>query len=222
MLFLSDMMHEACPFFPVPVAPVVILANGDFPTHPLPLFLLEQAQTTICCDGAAQKLVDYGKEPDYIAGDMDSLSPELSERFSERIILSTCQETNDLTKAVQLCIQKGYTHIHILGATGGREDHTIANASLLLDYAQCLQVEMVSNHGIFIPLLYAQEIATLPGMQLSIFNLDPDIELEATGLKYPIENVLFDTWWKGSLNEATGHRCAFKFCKGRLMVFLAL
>jgi len=222
MLFLSDMEHETLPFFPVPVAPVVVLANGDFPTHPLPLFLLEQAQTVICCDGAAQKFVAHGMAPDFIAGDMDSLSPQLSERFKDRIILSSCQETNDLTKAIRLCIQKGYTHIHILGATGGREDHTIANTALLLDYAQFLQVEMITNHGILIPLLHGQEIATLPGMQLSIFSLDPDISLQATGLKYPIENVHFDSWWKGSLNEATGNRCVFHFNKGRLLLFMAM
>ena len=219
-LFLSDMVRETLSFFPVPVAPVVVLANGDFPTHPLPLFLLKQAQTIICCDGAAQKLTAHGLEPNFIAGDMDTLSPQLSERFKERIVPSSCQETNDLTKAVRLCIQKGYTHIHILGATGEREDHTIANVSLLLDYAQYLQVEMVTNHGIFIPLLRGQEIATLPGMQLSIFSLDPDIQLEATGLKYPLENVRLDSWWKGSLNEAVGNQCAFKFSKGRLLVFL--
>jgi len=215
------MIRQAPLFFPVPVAPVVVLADGDFPTRPLPLFLLEQAKTVICCDGAAQKLVDFGKEPDFITGDMDSLSPHLSERFKDRIISSPCQDTNDLTKAVRLCIQKGYTHIHILGATGSREDHTIANTSLLLDYAQFLQVEMITNHGIFIPLLHGQEIATLRGMQLSIFSIDTDVSLQASGLKYPIENVRFDSWWKGSLNEATGSSCTFRFHQGRLLVFMA-
>ncbi|MCL2502564.1 MAG: thiamine diphosphokinase, partial [Bacteroidales bacterium] len=189
--------------------------------HPLPLFLLNQAQTIICCAGAAQKLIAHGKEPDYITGDMDSLSSKLFERFRERIVSSSCQETNDLTKAVRLCQQKGYPHIHILGATGRREDHTIANISLLADYAQFLQVEMITDHGIFIPLLRDQEIATLPGMQLSIFSLDPDISLQASGLKYPVDNLHFDSWWKGSLNEAVGHRCSFRFSRGRLLVFMA-
>ena len=207
-------------FFPVPFAPVVVLANGDFPTHPLPLFVLEQAKIVICCDGAASKLLNYGKEPHLITGDMDSLSSALSEQFKERIISNSCQETNDLTKAIQLSIQKGYTHVQILGATGGREDHTLANISLLADYARSIQVEMITNHGLFIPLLREREIATLPGMQLSIFSLDPDLSLQATGLKYPVEQVRFDSWWKGSLNEATGNSCLFRFTTGRLLVFM--
>ena len=210
-----------CPsFFPVSIAPVVVLANGDFPTHPLPLYLLEQAKIIVCCDGAAQKLCNCGKEPHFIAGDMDSLSPALFERFRDRITLSSCQETNDLTKAVRLCIQKGYPHIHIVGATGGREDHTLANISLLLEYAQSLQVEMITDHGIFIPMPKERKVDTLPGMQLSLFSLDSDISVHATGLKYPIENVRFDSWWKGSLNEATGHCCHFRFTKGRLLLFM--
>jgi len=202
------------------IAPVIILANGDFPTHPMPLSLLEQAQTIICCDGATQKLLNFGKEPHYIVGDMDSLSSELFERFKDRIITSLCQETNDLTKAIRVCVEKGCRHVKIVGATGGREDHTLANISLLADYAQLLQVEMVTDHGIFIPLLSGQEIATMPGMQLSIFSLDPDISVQATGLKYPIDQVRFDSWWKGSLNEAMGTVCRFRFTKGRILVFI--
>lgn len=211
-----DYLH----FLPVPIAPVVVLADGDFPSHPLPLFLLEQATTIICCDGSTQKLLNYGKEPHIIVGDMDSILPDLLKRFDDRIIRSSCQETNDLTKAVQFCIQKAFPHIHILGATGGREDHTIANISLIADYAQHLQVEIITNHGIFIPLLSEATIATRPGMQLSIFCLDSDVSLQAAGLRYPVENVRFDSWWKGSLNEATGERCSFTFDKGRLLLFI--
>ena len=207
-------------FFSVPVAPTIVLANGDFPVHPLPLFLLEEAQTIICCDGATQKLTDRGKEPDYITGDMDSLAPELCTRFQDRIIPSSCQETNDLTKAARLCIQKGFLHVHLLGATGGREDHTLANIALLADYARSMQVTMVTDHGLFIPLLRSGCINTLPGMQLSIFSLDPDISLQATGLKYPVHNVHFDSWWKGSLNEATGTASLFDFDRGPLLLFL--
>jgi thiamine pyrophosphokinase len=199
----------------------VVLANGDFPTHPIPLSLLEKAETIVCCDGATQKLCLYGKEPNYIIGDMDSISPELFNRFKERIVPSFCQETNDLTKAIRLCAEKGFRHVHILGATGGREDHTLANISLLLDYAQFLKVEMITNTGIFIPLFTEHEVATVPGMQLSIFSLDPEVSLQAAGLKYPVDQVRFDSWWKGSLNEATGTTCRFRTSGGRLLLFLS-
>ena len=198
----------------------IILANGTFPTHPFPLSLLFKAKVVVCCDGAAQQLLSWGRDPDLITGDMDSLPQNLIKRFKDRIVPSSCQETNDLTKAVRLSIQKGFHRVHILGATGGREDHTLANISLLADYAQLLQVDMITDHGIFIPLLSSGSIDTQPGMQISIFSLTPDISLQASGLKYPISDVRFDSWWKGSLNEATETQCDFVFESGRIILFL--
>ena len=199
----------------------VILANGTFPSHSYPLSLLEMAKVVVCCDGAAQKLLDWGRESDLIAGDMDSLQPHLMEHFKERIFPSSCQETNDLTKAVNLCIKNGFKQVHILGATGGREDHTLANISLLADYAKSIQIEMITDNGIFIPLLTSGSIDTQPGTQISIFSLDPNLSLKASGLKYPVLDVSFDSWWKGSLNEATATRCDFYFESGRIIIFMA-
>ena len=36
---------------------VAILANGDFPTHAVPLSLLENAKHIVACDGALTNLV---------------------------------------------------------------------------------------------------------------------------------------------------------------------
>ena len=53
----------------------VILANGEYPSHPLPLQMLENAEFVVCCDGAANEYILRGHTPDVIIGDGDSLSP---------------------------------------------------------------------------------------------------------------------------------------------------
>lgn len=60
----------------------VILANGEYPSHPLPLQMLENAEFVVCCDGAANEYILRGHTPDVIIGDGDSLSPEYKELFS--------------------------------------------------------------------------------------------------------------------------------------------
>ena len=35
----------------------VILANGEYPAHELPLRLLAEAQFVVCCDGAANEYI---------------------------------------------------------------------------------------------------------------------------------------------------------------------
>ena len=61
--------------------PVVIVANGDFPSHKEPLLILQDANTIICCDGAVNHLVKNGLEPHYILGDMDSIKYSLKKKY---------------------------------------------------------------------------------------------------------------------------------------------
>ena len=59
------------------------------------------------------------------------------------------QEINDLTKSVRFAHTQGYREVLILGATGLREDHTLGNISLLMDYAHLFKrVEMLSDYGL--------------------------------------------------------------------------
>ena len=102
----------------------VILANGEYPSHPLPLQMLENAEFVVCCDGAANEYILRGHTPDVIIGDGDSLSPEYKELFSPIVHQIADQETNDQTKAVHFLQKKGFRRIAIVGATGKREDHT--------------------------------------------------------------------------------------------------
>ena len=195
----------------------VILANGEYPTHPLPLRMLEEAKFVVCCDGAANEYISRGHTPDVIIGDGDSLSPEYKELFAPIIHRIADQETNDQTKAVLFLQKKGYRKIAIVGATGKREDHTLGNISLLMDYMQeGLQVRMITDYGIFIPSCDTQRFDAHPGQQVSIFNFGAT-GLQGEGLAYPLSD--FNNWWQGTLNEATGE----EFCihaTGKYLVFI--
>ena len=81
---------------------VVILANGDYPTHPKPLEKLMEAELVVCCDGGADQYIANGYVPDVIVGDGDSLSQENRIKFADRIHYIPDQETNDQTKAVKI------------------------------------------------------------------------------------------------------------------------
>lgn len=200
---------------------VVILADGEFPAHATPLQILESADVVVCCDGAAEKLCAYGRTPDYIAGDLDSLPDELKTRFAGRLHYIASQETNDLTKAVEFCLQRGVTQLKILGAGGLREDHTIANVSLLADYAAKCRVEMITNYGTFVVISKTSTLESVAGQQVSIFSLTPPVKISSAGLKYPLRRKRLDSWWKGSLNEATGNCFTLLFNKGIFVVFRA-
>jgi len=197
----------------------VIVADGTFPQHEIPLGYLKNAKKIVCCDGSTQNLLLYGMQPDAIVGDLDSLSDELANRFSDRIFLDENQETNDLTKAVMWCIEMRYRDIVIVGGTGKREDHTIGNISLLADYIGNINVIMVTDTGIFRPLLKSSEILSFPGQQVSVFSIDPETEVTSYGLKYPLSQTKLTNWWFATLNESLGESFSLDF-SGRLIVYL--
>jgi thiamine pyrophosphokinase len=198
----------------------VIVADGTFPQHQIPLGYLKNAKRIICCDGSVQSLILAGMQPEAIVGDLDSLNDELANRFSDRIYLDESQDTNDLTKAVSWCSEMGYNDIVIVGATGKREDHTIGNISLLAEYIKEMNVFMVTDTGILRPFLKSSEISAFPGQQVSIFSIDPETEVTSSGLRYPLNRTKVKNWWIATLNEALGDSFSLEFNTGRVIVYL--
>lgn len=195
----------------------VILANGEYPMHELPLRILSESAFIVCCDGAANEYIARGHTPDVIIGDGDSLSPDNKIRFAPIILQIADQETNDQTKAVQYLQSKGYRKIAIVGATGKREDHTLGNISLLIDYMKSgIEVRTFTDYGVFIPVKDSQTFASHAGQQVSILNFGAK-GLKGERLVYPLSD--FSNWWQGTLNEATSNEFTIH-CTGDYLVFL--
>ena len=183
----------------------IILANGQFPQEQILLQQLNKAQVMICCDGAINTLSLYKfKEPDYIIGDCDSISDELLNKYQSRIITVVDQSKNDLTKATELANKLKLGNIVILGATGLREDHTLANIALLTEYYDVFSnIAIISDYGIFTVHSGDFTIKTIPHQQISFFTIDTKIEINAHELKWPLNKFKLNSWQSGTLNEAT-------------------
>lgn len=142
----------------------VIVCNGEFPKKEYPLYLLKSADLIICCDGARniRRLQRLGLQPALIVGDMDSTPPALQAAFSDRLVGVSEQDDNDLAKAFSLLRERypEVTDIHILGAGGRNEAHTVGNLGWLMEWerrslaetglglaARGVNVEMVSDYS---------------------------------------------------------------------------
>lgn len=179
---------------------VVILADGDFPSGEVALSLLRGADKVVCCDAAVRNI----ENPYAIVGDCDSITDELRFRHKTLVYEDSDQMTNDLTKSVEFCVQRGFKSVVILGATGKREDHTLGNISLLAEYAQKIEVRMVTDYGVFDAVEGDSSFESFKAEQVSIFAIDPRTEIFYRNLKYPIMERRFASWWCGTLNESLG------------------
>ena len=195
----------------------VIVAGGDYPTSEQALQVLHNAPYVVCCDGAADRYIATGHVPDAIVGDGDSISAYNRAKYATRLHIVAEQETNDQTKAVRFLLEQGKRRIAIVGATGRREDHTIGNISLLIEYARAgAQVRSFTDHGVFIPCNGDTTLKCRKGQQVSIFSITAK-QLSAEGLLYPIYD--FNNWWQGTLNECTGEQFTIH-AEGEYLLFL--
>ncbi len=181
----------------------VILCDGDYPSHTIPLSILQHADYLVCCDGAGMNHILHGGTPDAIVGDGDSLPEDFKRRYADILHIVSEQEDNDQTKATRFCIDHGCRRIAYLGSTGKREDHALSNISLIMRYKRQfhLDVTMVTDNGYFTPAYGIHTFESFPRQQISIFNFGCQ-QLEGEGFKwspYPYEEL-----WQGSLNEAVG------------------
>ena len=195
------------------MATAVIIGNGEFPRKEYPRYLIRTADVRVCCDGALTKYLRNGfPPPDAVVGDMDSLPRSLRERYAALIYPESEQDDNDQTKAVRWLLDKrpDVDTIHIVGATGRREDHTLGNLSLLMEYERAyplsergIRVDIVSDWSTAFALTGSCELHVGEGRTLSLFSPDNSVTIRSEGLVWPTDQVVFDNWWKATLNRAS-------------------
>lgn len=209
------------------MATAVIVGNGQFPKKEYPLYLLESADCVVCCDGALDTYLRHFsgrnlRRPDVVVGDMDSLSKKTAERFRDIAVKIDEQETNDQSKAFHYILEHfpDVDTIHILGATGKREDHTIGNLSLLMEYAREMRrqdcgrtvfVDMVSDWSTAFAITDTCTLDVGEGRSVSIICPDNSLNIKSEGLVWPTDNVVFDNLWQATLNRASADRISLTF-----------
>ena len=209
------------------MATAVIVGNGQFPKKEYPLYLLESADYVICCDGALDTYLRHFsgrnlRRPDVVVGDMDSLSEKTAERFRDIAVKIDEQETNDQSKAFHYILEHfpDVDTIHILGATGKREDHTIGNLSLLMEYAREMRrqdcgrtvfVDIVSDWSTAFAITDTCTLDVGEGRSVSIICPDNSLNIKSEGLVWPTDNVVFDNLWQATLNRASADRISLTF-----------
>ena len=205
---------------------IVILAAGDFPTHPVPLQALREADFVVCCDSAYREIKneELGMKNYIVVGDGDSLSEQDKRQLGDCWLQIEEQDYNDLHKAMEYATEQFTIHnsqFTIIGATGKREDHTIGNISYLVTFAEeypGADIEMLTDYGRFVAMTGSRTFACFPRQQVSIFTMEPDAAINAVGLKWPLDGFHARLWWQATLNEALGTEFSLS-TEGHLVVF---
>ena len=108
----------------------LIISGGEMPTYNIPDKIVYPHDMVICADYGCHHARQMGLSIDVAIGDFDSYSAaEVS--AAHTITLSPEKDDTDTAAAITYALEHGATEILLLGATGGRTDHFLANIYLL-------------------------------------------------------------------------------------------
>lgn len=116
---------------------ICIILNGEIKNYDYinSVILKGSYDYIICSDGGANHAYSMNIVPDYIIGDLDSVNENIIEYYKSKKVkfekFPTKKDETDTELCIELSDKLKAKEIHLIGALGGRIDHTIANINLL-------------------------------------------------------------------------------------------
>lgn len=201
---------------------VLIVGNGEKPPIKTLVAYRKHATKLFALDGAGEWLMQYDIKPDAVIGDMDSLPDATGKDIS--YIQIQDQESNDLEKALQYCLQNHYTEATIMGAFGLRIDHFLTNLFVLKRFASHLSLNMVDDHqcAFICPPKKLISFENLIGCYISFFPLNDEVgPITSTGVMYPLNGEILSLNNRiGTLNYINEDRATLYCEQGSLLVVM--
>lgn len=161
----------------------LIVSGGDAPSPDFLKSRAEGALKIIAADRGAGYCLRAGVRPDFVVGDMDSLSPaDLGRLQASGVPLerhSREKDETDTELALNLAISQGAAEVEMLACTGDRFDHTLANIHLLLAARRRGVEAWILSESFKIFLVDSQ--ARLTGMEGATLSLLP-LSFEVKGI----------------------------------------
>lgn len=170
----------------------IILANGKPPQKQTISYLLKKGfSSIICADGGANHAHKMNLVPDYIIGDLDSISYKTLKFYKgkSKIIKLSRQNDTDVEKALKLAIQKGSDEAVLLGVTGDRLDHTLCNISIVKKFYKKIKCLIIAENSILIPISGQNKIKSIPGETISLYGFNKKTKITTEGLRYPLNKT---------------------------------
>lgn len=206
------------------MARCVIIGAGEMNPDFLSDFSWRENDYIICADGGLYHAQQAGVRPDLLIGDQDSFV----EGFPQGIPALTCRpekDDSDMMLAVKEGISRGYKDFVLLGATGGRFDHTLANLQTIAYGLEQGVFVMIADENNMITMLRDGSVfmPRMKGYYLSIFSYTPCCEgITLEGVKYPLQKARLTNWTTlGLSNEILAETAQITVEKGTLVVVVS-
>jgi len=202
----------------------VILAAGEAPCPELMKSLVRDGDTIIAADGGARLAAGFGRCPDIIIGDFDSLG-EHDLRSAEIVRLPVKKDDTDTMAAAKMAADMGFDDVLLLGAAGGRLDHTLGNFAVMAWLAaRGIGVEMATDNE-YVSMCSPGEYTVEEQSEtyLSLLPYGGEVGgLTIKNVEYPLKNATISPDFPiGVSNKIVCSPARISFEKGLLLIFIS-
>ena len=202
----------------------VIVLGGDAPKAELLAEAMRGADLTSAVDRGLAAFDAAGLMPDLLIGDMDSIRPDVLEKYEGRVEeerLNCIKDDTDGVHALDVAMEKGADTVVLLGALGGRMDHALANLMLLVRAGRKHVRAEIVDDGVRVFRVDGKEtLIGAKGQTVSILPLGGAEGVSLTGFFYPLQNRrLTADFPLGISNVVTGDEAVVTVERGDLLLF---
>ncbi len=201
----------------------LIVGNGEPPARELFAACARAADLILCADGGANTARCYGYAPDYIVGDLDSVSRQSKAALAADRLVLVDPEGNmgtDGQKVLNHALALGVTQAVLLGFTGRRTDHLLGNLSLLKTFADRLALRIIDDYCDIRLIDRCIRFRAALGQKISLCPLNGAAEgIETFGLKWPLRSEsLIPGVRDGISNEVVANPVEIRVGRGDLLL----
>lgn len=184
----------------------IIIANGKSPTKKVVDYFVNKGfSAIICADGGANSAKKIGIIPNFIIGDLDSISLSTLNYLKNKstIIQIKRQNDTDVEKCLKFAIKKGFKEAILLGVTGDRLDHTICNLGIVIKFFNRIKILLAAESSFLTPINKMTTFKSKIGETISIYGFDKKTKITSSGLKYKLHNTMLPFGIKESTSNVT-------------------
>ncbi len=207
-----------------------VIVSGGTVEEKLALDILKKEPSAfrIAVDRGLEFFYRQKIRPDYIVGDFDSIAPQIIAWYKEQTEIpirefDTVKDASDTEIAVRYAVEHGCGSIQILGGTGTRLDHVMANIQVLSIPARVgIPAEIIDGYNRI--RIVEKEVrlkkSETYGEYFSLFPLGGEIRhLYIRGAKYPLTDhtlVPYDSLCVS--NQIAGEEAVITFGEGMVIL----
>lgn len=204
----------------------VIVCNGSINDYEYHKRFFLGADLVIAADGGAVHLEKMNIKPDILLGDFDSFTKgnlaDYKEQGIEIMRFPVKKDMTDSELAINLAIEKGCKQIILIGATGSRLDHTMANLFMLkMMLDKGIEGWIVNENNQITLIKDRLEIKKQEKVNVSLIPLTKVTGVNLEGFYYPLNDATLEvgsTW--GVSNRLTADKGIITIKSGLLFVML--